>query len=484
MNGVIPASLFSHPSLKDLDLSQNEFTGKFLLYPSISPSLEDIDVSFNKLHGPVPKLLSKFVGLYRLDLSSNNLSGTVDLSFIKDYKELHYLSLSNNKLSVVEEEGNHSYVEYPAIRVLGLAACNLSYVPKFLLHQRPRTVNDLDLSNNNIGGQIPDWIWGSGQQQFSLNLSHNLLTSVDTNLSSRLIFYLDLNSNKIKGAVPLPPSRIRRLGYSNNHFNSSIMPEFWSRISSIKSLSLANNNLTGEVSHLIYNATDVKILDLSFNRFSGLIPPCLLKDNNRLGMLNLRGNNFHGSLPQEINQDCALQIIDLNGNKLEGKLPVYLINCQRLQVLDLGNNLIVDTYPEWLGALPLLKVLVLKSNGFHGPIDNSGMNKQNHPFFAELQVLDLSSNSFNGSIPTQFLKQLKAMMVVSSETSSWYVEILPMSPASSPGGQVYRPYYRDSVTVTLKGQETTLVQKYFRSSCTSISPETISRVSSPVKSVT
>jgi hypothetical protein len=201
-------------------------------------------------------------------------------------------------------------------------------------------------------------------------------------------------------------------------------------------------------------------------------------------MLNLRGNNFHGSLPQEINQDCALQIIDLNGNKLEGKLPVYLINCQRLQVLDLGNNLIVDTYPEWLGALPLLKVLVLKSNGFHGPIDNSGMNKQNHPFFAELQVLDLSSNSFNGSIPTQFLKQLKAMMVVSSETSSWYVEILPMSPASSPGGQVYRPYYRDSVTVTLKGQETTLVQKYFRSSCTSISPETISRVSSPVKSVT
>jgi hypothetical protein len=35
-----------------------------------------------------------------------------------------------------------------------------------------------------------------------------------------------------------------------------------------------------------------------------------------------------------------------------------------------------------------------------------GINKQTRPFFLELHVLDLSSNSFNGSIPTQFLKQL------------------------------------------------------------------------------
>lgn len=451
ISGVIPASLFSHPSLMDLDLSQNNFTGNFLLYPTVSSSLRSIDLSFNKLQGPLPKLLSKFVELEWLDVSSNNLTGSVDLSFIKNY-EMPSLSLSHNKLSVVEEDVNHSYFEYPAIGRLGLASCNLSSVPKFLMHQR--SISDLDLSNNNIGGHIPDWIWGMGV--LSLNLSHNLFTSINTNLSNTSISDLDLHSNKIEGALPLPPSGTDRLDYSNNHFNSSIMPEFWSHVSSTNSLSLANNSFTGEISHLICKASHIEVLDLSFNNFSGLIPPCLLKRNKHLEILNLRGNNFHGSLPQYITEECALQIIDFNGNKLEGKLPVSIINCHLLQVLDLGNNLIVDTYPEWLGVLPLLKVLVLKSNGFHGPIDYYRMNKQTHTLFPELQVLDLSSNSFNGSIPARFLKQFKAMMVVSSGAPSMYVGIIESSSAAaSPSSH---RNYKESITVTLKGQQTTLVQ--------------------------
>jgi len=120
ISGAIPASLFSHSSLEFLDLSQNNFTGNFLLYPNVSSTLVWIDVSFNKLQGPLPKLLAKFVRLEVLDLSSNNLTGTVDVSFIKNCKKLQYLSLSYNKLSVVEEDGNHSYFEYPLFFELGV----------------------------------------------------------------------------------------------------------------------------------------------------------------------------------------------------------------------------------------------------------------------------------------------------------------------------------------------------------------------------
>ncbi|CAL5012719.1 unnamed protein product [Urochloa decumbens] len=456
ISGVIPASLFSHPSLEYLDLRQNNLTGNFLLYPNISSNLASIDVSSNNLQGPIPKSLSELVGIRSLDLSSNNFTGTVDLSFLKNCKQLDYLSISYNKLSVVDD-GNNTYREYPIISWLELASCNLSHVPMFLMNQ---SITILDLSNNNIGGHIPDWIWGiGGPSGYSLDLSHNLFTSVDKNLSRRSVIDdtvdLDLHSNKIEGAIPLPPlATFGFLDYSDNRFDSS-MPEFWSRISYVDYLSLANNSLSGELSHFICNATDIEVLDLSFNNFSGLIPPCLLKDNERLEILNLRGNNFHGSLPQEVRMESVLQIIDLNGNKLEGKLPASIIHCGMLQVLDLGNNLIVDTYPEWLGVLPILKVLVLKSNRFHGPIDYYGMNKQTHSFFPELQVLDLSSNSFNGSLPTWFLKQFKAMMVVSSGAPSMYVGIVGTPPALAPNS---RPDYKDSVTVTLKGQETTLVQ--------------------------
>jgi len=103
ISGVVPASLFSSPSLVYLDLSQNNFTGNFQLCPNISFNLRVIDVSNNKLQGPIPELLSELVGINRLDLSSNNFTGTVDLSFIKNYMDLSYLSLSYNKLSVVEE---------------------------------------------------------------------------------------------------------------------------------------------------------------------------------------------------------------------------------------------------------------------------------------------------------------------------------------------------------------------------------------------
>ncbi|CAL5012725.1 unnamed protein product [Urochloa decumbens] len=454
ISGVIPAALFSHPSLEYLDLSQNNFTGNFILYSTVSSSLRWIDVSFNKLQGPLPnRLLSKPTGLVVLDLSSNNLTGTVDLSSIKNYKDLWHLSLSYNKFSVVEGEGNHSYAEYPSIWDLGLASCNLSYVPKLLMHQR--SISSLDLSNNNIGGHIPDWIWGIGEH-LSLNLSHNSFTSVETNLSNGSIVDLDLNSNKIEGALPLPPSGTYRLDYSNNHFNSSVIPEFWSQVSSADYLSLAHNSLSGEISYSICSVAYIEVLDLSFNSFSGLIPPCLLKHNKRLQILNLRGNNFRGSLSQKISKACALQILDLNGNNLEGKLPLSLVNCRMLQVLDLGNNLIVDTFPKWLGVLRLLKVLVLSSNGFHGHIDHYAMNEEMHPFFPALQVLDLSSNVFNGSIPARLLEKLKAMMVVSSGAPSMYVGIIGTQlPGSPPSNQ---PYYKTSVTVTLKGQETTLVQ--------------------------
>ncbi|RLM60580.1 hypothetical protein C2845_PM14G15590 [Panicum miliaceum] len=312
--------------------------------------------------GRLDTVLTKLPFLSTLILDDTNISGPTPVpEHFADFSSLAVLKLYNCGLTGT----------FPSwiFRIKSLMSLDVSgnenlcgELPEFIQGSALQgSILDLDLSSNNIGGHIPDWIWGIGS--VALNLSHNSFTSVNTNLSNTSIRDFDLHSNKIEGALPLPPWGTYRVDYSNNHFNSSIMPEFWSRISSATSLSLANNSLIGEVSHLICRATYIEVLDLSFNSFSGLIPPCLLKHNERLEILNLR----------------------------------------------------------------------------------------------ELQVLDLSSNSFNGSIPARFLKQFKAMMVISPGAPSMYVEIIATS-SGARNNTVYRPYYRESVTVSLKGQETTLVQ--------------------------
>lgn len=127
---------------------------------------------------------------------------------------------------------------------------------------------------------------------------------------------------------------------------------------------------------MICKASDVQFLHLSFNSLSGLIPPCLLQEKKNIAVLDLRGNSFQGSLPQNISEGCALETLNLNNKKLDGKLPESLVNCKMLELLDVGDNQIVDTFPNQLVDLSRLRVLVLRSNRFHGPIATGDGTKE------------------------------------------------------------------------------------------------------------
>ena len=126
-----------------------------------------------------------------------------------------------------------------------------------------------------------------------------------------------------------------------------------------------------------------------------------------------------------------------NDNHLEGLLPKSLVNCTNLEVLDLGNNNINDLFPHWLEALTTLRVLVLKSNRFYGPIGNHNISGI---FFPKLRILDLSQNEFNGLLPRNYFENLNAMMIDKEGNHE------PMYLGKN-------SYYHDSVVVTAKGLE-------------------------------
>ncbi|KAF9670999.1 hypothetical protein SADUNF_Sadunf12G0001200 [Salix dunnii] len=173
-------------------------------------------------------------------------------------------------------------------------------------------------------------------------------------------------------------------------------------------LALASNSkLTGEISSSVCNLQFLQLLDLSNNGFSGFVPQCLGNFSNSLSILNLGINNLQGTIFSTFSKGNNLGYLNLNGNELEGKIPSSIINCAMLEVLDLGNNKIEDTFPYFLQTLPELHVLVVKSNKLHSFMNGPTTNDS----FPKLWIFDISNNNLSGSLPTEYLYSLKALMV-------------------------------------------------------------------------
>ena len=306
-------------------------------------------------------------------------------------------------------------------------------------------LGSLDLSNNQIHGYIPNWIWKL-DFLMELNLSINLLTGLEEPLwnPKPKLSVLDLHSNKIHGQLPVFPPNAIHLDYSNNTFNS-FNPHDTFDLPWIMSLSLSNNDLHGSVPDFFCNASNLWFLDLSYNKFHGEVPQCLTELH--LMSLSVRDNMLNGSIPDTFSESCFLHILDLHGNQLGGPLPKSLANCSLLEVLDLGKNHIFDFFPCWLGNKLALRVLVLQNNKFHGPIRCSKKKVS----WISLQIVDLSFNNFQGRLPfLLFMTMRKAMMPEE--------DIIAAIKAYGLVLQCPEFHYRCLVTVKMKGQELEFVK--------------------------
>ncbi|CAL4905358.1 unnamed protein product [Urochloa decumbens] len=442
--GQIPTSLFTLPALQHLDLSHNNLSGPIHELDGVSSCLKIVFLYMNELTGKIPQSLLVLPNLTHLDIHGNNLMGSVDLAAsLWRLKDLTYLQLSDNKLTVTEGKGSNSSSTYPSrLFLLGLASCNMKKIPKLLM--RLNHMAYLNLSSNKISGDIPNWIWEiQNYEPRTLDLSHNLFTGVELNSYvipfSSVLNVFDLSSNRLQGQIPMPSSSALSLDYSNNMF-SSLLPNFSLYLGSTNYLKLSNNNITSDLSHSICNSP-LEILDLSYNKFSGTVPPCLI--GNGLSILNLGENQFEGMLPSNVSSGCSVETIDLHGNKIEGQLPRALHNCTNLEVLDLGRNQIADTFPYWLGTLLNLRVLVLRSNQFHGSIGYL-KDEKSRQHFSSLQIIDLASNKFSGNLHPQWFQNLKAMKKCNNKG-----QIIGHQNLTTIG------FYQDSVTISYKGSAMT-----------------------------
>ncbi|MED6218221.1 hypothetical protein PIB30_024860 [Stylosanthes scabra] len=415
--GKVPSSLFTLPSLQELTLSNNGFCGPLDEFPNASSSqLHLVDLSHYKLEGPVPLSFFRLKGLRFLQLSENEFNGTIHLDVIHKLPSLHTLGLSNNNLSVYIAPFNddHGLSSFPIMKYLLLASCKLGEFPGFLRNQSQ--LHGLDLSNNQIHGTIPSWIWRFESLVY-LNLSNNFLTSLEgplENLNSNL-YILDLHSNQLHGSVPTFTKYAVHLDYSSNRF--SYVPSNMDKdIPFLYFFSLSNNSLQGKIDDLFCNFSSLRLLDLSYNSFSGSIPKCLIGKNSTLRVLNLSKNKLTGYVSDGISSSCNLRFLDLNSNTLVGPFPKSLSYCQKLQVLNLGNNQLNSEFPCFLSNISTLRVLILRSNRLHGPIKcQHGKNN-----WEMLHIVDLASNNFSGMVSGSLLQRWTKMMVGDNEAHEKY----------------------------------------------------------------
>ncbi|KAJ0027799.1 hypothetical protein Pint_34908 [Pistacia integerrima] len=459
--GAIPTSMANLTQIVYLDLSFNRFTGPIPSFQR-SKNLSYLDLSRNQLTGAIPANWEQLQNLVYVDLSLNSLNGSIPPSLF-DILSLQKLQLANNQiegqvpdfqdassslLDTLDLSGNRLEGPIPMwifklhnLKILLLSYQQVHRAPYVLTQFKgfaillnwsfptiacviPELKNQsklfiLDLSDNQISGKVPNWIWevGNGVGGLAyLNLSHNLLRGLQEPYNLSNLSVLDLHFNQLQGEIPMPPQSAIYVDYSCNFF-TSVPADIGTFPPVTVFFSLSNNSLTGVIPESICNATYLRVLDFSDNRLNGTIPTCLIERFPYLGVLNLRRNNLMGTIPDAFPGNCGLQTLNLNGNQLGGRVPKTLANCKMLEVMDLGNNQITDNFPCWLKEISSFRVLVLRSNKFYGKIGCP----ETHGNWSMLQIVDLAYNDFGGKLPSYMLNNVEG--------------------------------YDDTVTVTIKGLE-------------------------------
>jgi Leucine-rich repeat (LRR) protein len=196
------------------------------------------------------------------------------------------------------------------------------------------------------------------------------------------------------------------LDLSVNKFHGVIPPRI-SFLTKLVYIDLDSNYLTGEIPASLGSITNLQVVYFSKNQLNGRIPDEVMQMPN-ITQLHLNNNNLSGGIP-EVWQMPNILLLDLSVNNLSGRIPQALYNASSLQGLSLASNMLGGTLPSNIGdALLNLMNLYLGSNHFEGHIPASLGNPPG------LSQLDLSQNYFTGQIPST-LGNLSALIFLNLE---------------------------------------------------------------------
>ncbi|KAI3730528.1 hypothetical protein L1987_61701 [Smallanthus sonchifolius] len=417
----MPNMLCNLSNLVYLDLSGNMFSGPIHVSLGLLSRLEYLYLDNNQLSGNIPTSLGQSK-LKHLDLSQNSLVGVLSETHFAKLKNLTYLDLSSNSLTL---NFSSRWIPPFQLQTLFASSCNIGpHFPNWL--QTQINLQRLHLYNSSIRDTIPEWFENISSHILDLDLSNNHIYGKlprfhgdsGNQIRDRI---LKMNSNNFEGSLATFPSNVQILDLSDNLLSGHVPQTDETMNPSLEVVNLSKNRFTGPV-HL-FKIPSIRVLDLSQNMFCGRlldlsgnlasrhVPQTDGTMSPNLEVVNLSKNRFTGSIPVHLCKVPSIQVLDLSHNMFSGRLPRCLGKLINLNVIDLANNTITGVVPTSLGSVEYLISLHLHNNQFEGDIPVSLQN------LTELVTMDLGNNLFTGTIPFWIGESLYSLKFLNLESN-------------------------------------------------------------------
>ncbi|KAE8709906.1 hypothetical protein F3Y22_tig00110328pilonHSYRG00818 [Hibiscus syriacus] len=274
-------------------------------------------------------------------------------------------------------------------------------------------VTGISLAGESLSGEISPSI-SMLQSLQSLSLPQNAISGElpeEINHCSNLRV-LNLTGNKMVGVIPVWIGNLTELTYlalAENDFYESELPESIGNLKNLTYLYLPNSNLIGQIPESLFELQALEVLDVSWNKISGIIPNSISKLKN-LNKIELYRNNLTGELPPGITDLPLLKEIDISSNHMHGTLPKELGNLN-LTVFQCYSNNFSGEIPAGFGDMNHLIGFSVYQNRF------SGEFPANLGRFSPLEIIDISENQFSGEFPRFFCEGRKLTLLLALENN-------------------------------------------------------------------
>ncbi|XP_061376148.1 receptor-like protein EIX2 isoform X1 [Gastrolobium bilobum] len=401
ITGMIPKSIGLLSELEDLSLRGNSLEGDVTeSHLSNFSKLTELDLSYSSLSlkfgsswvppfklrylylascklGPsFPRWLQTQSFLFYLDISDAGINDIVPEWFWDNSQSIKWMNMSHNSLTG--------------------AIPNLP----FKLPIKP----SISLNSNQFGGAVPSFLLQASELTLSHNNFSDLFSFLCDKSATANLATLDLSNNQIKGQLPDCWKYVNSLLFldlSNNKLSGRIPPSMGTLVN-LEVLVLRNNSLMGELPSTLKNCSNLIMLDVGENLLSGPIPSWIGENMQQLIILSIRGNGLSGNLPIHLCYLRHIQLLDLSRNNLSEGIPTCINNFTAMSEKSI-NSSETQSHILWhtsayleiystskLGDYKLNITLTWKGveHGFKDPQ-------------MSLKSIDFSSNNLNGEIPKE-----------------------------------------------------------------------------------